>query len=141
MREGSLSAGLVSALRPAETDYFVLKPKHSGFFASTLDLLLRYLGARRLILTGIAGNLCVLFTANDAYLRDYEIIVPPDCVISNTSAENRQALEIMHKVLKANLSNSSRVRFPRRKKTRRWSDGVMERCSHGPAGRLVHRIE
>src|SRR5436190_11604233 len=108
LREGSASTELVMALRPAESDYFVLKPKHSGFFASTLELLLRYLGARRLILTGIAGNLCVLFTANDAYLRDYEISVPADCVISNTATENRQALEIMRKVLKADLCNSSR---------------------------------
>jgi nicotinamidase-related amidase len=118
LREGSASTELVMALRPAESDYFVLKPKHSGFFASTLELLLRYLGARRLILTGIAGNLCVLFTANDAYLRDYEISVPADCVISNTATENRQALEIMRKVLKADLCNSSRIRFPRKRRVR-----------------------
>jgi nicotinamidase-related amidase len=49
----------------------VLKPKHSGFFSTTLEVLLAYLGARTLVLTGVAGNICVLFTANDAYMRDY----------------------------------------------------------------------
>ena len=57
-------------LKPTSRDYFVLKPKHSGFFDTTLDTLLETLRIRRVILTGIAGNICVLFTANDAYMRD-----------------------------------------------------------------------
>ena len=68
---------------PEDDDYFVLKPKHSAFFATTLDTLLAY-WRDNLIMTGIAGNICVLFTANDAYMRDYNIIVPSDCVVSNT---------------------------------------------------------
>src|SRR5438477_524481 len=63
-------------LRPEDDDYFVLKPKHSAFFQTTLDTLLAYLGARTLILTGIAGNICILFSANDAYMRDYTLVVP-----------------------------------------------------------------
>jgi nicotinamidase-related amidase len=102
---------LVDALRPGEDDYFVLKPKHSGFFSSTLETLLRYLGARRLIITGIAGNFCVLFTANDAYMRDYELLVPSDCTISNTARENREALNLMKRYLKANTTISARLRF------------------------------
>ena len=102
---------LVDALRPDEDDYFVLKPKHSGFFSSTLETLLRYLGARRLIITGIAGNFCVLFTANDAYMRDYELLVPSDCTISNTARENREALNLMKRYLKANTTVSARLRF------------------------------
>jgi nicotinamidase-related amidase len=61
----------------------VLKPKHSGFYATTLDVLLEYLKVDTLILTGIAANICVLFTANDAYMRDYQLFVPADCVASN----------------------------------------------------------
>src|SRR3989440_8881461 len=95
-------------LRPDEEDYFVLKPKHSGFFSTTLDTLLRYLGASRLILTGIAGNFCVLFTANDAYMRDYDLTVPSDCTVSNTPEENRQALTLMRKFLKADTRPSTK---------------------------------
>ncbi len=102
---------LVEKLRPEEDDYFVLKPKHSGFFSSTLETLLQYLGARRLIITGIAGNFCVLFTANDAYMRDYELVVPSDCTISNTAKENREALDLMKRYLKAQIGVSSGVRF------------------------------
>jgi nicotinamidase-related amidase len=107
---------LVDSLRPDEDDYFVLKPKHSGFFSSTLETLLRYLEARRLIITGIAGNFCVLFTANDAYMRDYELIVPADCTISNTERENRQALALMKNYLKADTGMSARIKFRRKPK-------------------------
>ena len=111
---------IVAALQPGEEDYFVLKPKHSGFFASTLETLLRYLGAKRLILTGMAGNFCVLFTANDAYMRDYELFVPADCSVSNTQQENRRALQLMKRYLKADIRPSARIRFaPGQKKSSR----------------------
>ena len=67
---------IVELLQPDDDDYFVLKPKHSGFYASSLEVLLGFLGSRTLILTGVAGNICVLFTANDAYMRDYKLVVP-----------------------------------------------------------------
>jgi nicotinamidase-related amidase len=69
--------------------------------------------------TGIAGNFCVLFTANDAYMRDYDLIIPSDCTVSNTPAENRQALTLMRKFLKADTRPSVRLRFVRPKKRRR----------------------
>ncbi|MEY2528271.1 MAG: hypothetical protein QOJ05_361 [Verrucomicrobiota bacterium] len=118
LREKSRGREIVALLQPEEEDYFVLKPKHSGFFSTTLETLLRYLGSRKLIITGIAGNFCVLFTANDAYMRDYELIVPSDCTASNSAAENRQALALMRKFLKADIRPSSKLRLPaaRRKK-------------------------
>ncbi len=69
-------------LRPTARDYFVLKPKHSGFFDTTLDTLLGTLRIRRVILTGMAGNICVLFTANDAYMREYKIFAQGDIAVS-----------------------------------------------------------
>jgi len=119
LRDSSRGHGIVSLLRPEEDDYFVLKPKHSGFFSTTLETLLRYLGSRKLILTGIAGNFCVLFTANDAYMRDYDLMIPSDCAVSNTAEENREALALMRKFLKADTRPSTRLRLPRAKKQRR----------------------
>jgi nicotinamidase-related amidase len=110
---------IVDLLRPEKDDYFVLKPKHSGFFSSTLETLLRYLGAERLIITGIAGNYCVLFTANDAYMRDYKLIVPVDCTVSNTARENRDALTLMKNYLKADVTPSTRLKLSRARKHRR----------------------
>ncbi len=98
-------------LRPSSRDYFVLKPKHSGFYDTTLDTLLTALGIRRVVLTGIAGNICVLFTANDAYMRELRIFAPADCVVSNTVADNDYALRQIGSVLKGNTSPSERLRF------------------------------
>jgi nicotinamidase-related amidase len=108
---------MVELIQPHEEDYFVLKPKHSGFFSTTLDTLLTYLHVRTLILTGIAGNICVLFTANDAFMRDFYIVVPADCVVSNTPKENRDALRLMKEVLKADITPSSRLNFRQIRRT------------------------
>jgi len=119
LRETSRGHEIVALLQPDEDDYFVLKPKHSGFFSTTLETLLRYLGSRKLILTGIAGNFCVLFTANDAYMRDYELVIPSDCTASNTAKENRQALALMRKFLKADTRASTKLRLPRARAKKR----------------------
>src|SRR5262249_21760108 len=100
---------LAEKLQPEGDDYFVLKPKHSGFFSTTLETVLRYLRTHTLILTGIAGDRCVLFTANDAYLRDFRIFVPSDCVVSNTPKENQDALDLMKRVLHADIRPSSKI--------------------------------
>ncbi len=100
---------LVEMLLPEEDDYFVLKPKHSGFFSTTLDVLLEYLEARTLIITGVAGNICVLFTANDAYMRDFNLYVPADCVASNDPEDNRYALQQIRTVLKADVTPSTEL--------------------------------
>ena len=113
-REGR-ARQIVDLLAPDDDDYFVLKPKHSGFFSSTLETLLRYLGAKTLILTGIAGNYCVLFTANDAYMRDYKLSVPRDCTVSNTKRENDQALALMKNYLKADTRSSATIKLGRAK--------------------------
>jgi nicotinamidase-related amidase len=98
---------LVERLRPEPEDYFVLKPKHSGFFATSLDTLLTYLRARTLILTGLTADNCVLFTASDAYLRDFHLVVPADCVAAIDPHHTRQALEHMRRVLKADITSST----------------------------------
>ena len=67
---------VVERLAPEPDDYFVLKPKHSAFFSTTLDTLLKYLQVERLILTGITADMCVLITAVDAHMRDFRICVP-----------------------------------------------------------------
>jgi nicotinamidase-related amidase len=100
-----------SLLRPTSRDYFIPKPKHSGFFDTGLDALLDRLRVRRVVLTGIAGNICVLFTASDAYMRDLELIVPEDCVVSNTQEDNAHALRQMAKVMKAKTAPSTQLRF------------------------------
>ena len=109
LEDGVRGEPVARLLVPEDDDYFVLKPKHSAFYATTLDTLLQYLGARTLILTGIAGNICILFSANDAYMRDFNIYVPSDCVASNTKRENDNALDQIERVLKADVTPSDRL--------------------------------
>jgi nicotinamidase-related amidase len=107
--DGVRGEPIVQLLQPDEDDYFVLKPKHSGFFSTTLDTLLDYLKAKTLIIAGVAGNSCILFTASDAFMRDFHLIIPADCVASNDMEENRAALEQMRKVLKADITPSTEL--------------------------------
>jgi nicotinamidase-related amidase len=106
LEDGVRGEIFVRLVLPDEDDYFVLKPKHSGFYSTSLDLLLEHLGAHNLILAGIAGNNCVLFTANDAYMRDFKLLVPSDCSASQIEEDNENALKQMEKVLKADIRPS-----------------------------------
>src|SRR4030095_7978917 len=109
LRDGVRGKPIAELLKPDEDDYFVLKPKHSGFQFTTLEVLLTHLGAETLILTGVAGNFCVLFTAHDAYMRDYHLVVPSDCIASQTEDDDRYALSHMAKVTKADTRPSSGI--------------------------------
>jgi nicotinamidase-related amidase len=112
--EGVPGLPIIEKLLPdSERDLFVLKPMHSGFFCTSLDVLLGLKNVRRLILTGLQGSICVFFTANDAYMRRYEVVVPSDCVASETVEENRYALRLMAKVLKADTRPSGELTFHR----------------------------
>ena len=98
-------------LKPKKDDYFVLKAKHSAFYSTTLDLLLTYLGAKTLILTGVASDICILFTANDAYMRDYNLHVPSDCVAADNEETNEATLRYLERILKADTRASSKIKF------------------------------
>jgi nicotinamidase-related amidase len=113
-RAGSRGEAVLAEIEPRRQDYAILKPKHSGFFATPLDTLLEYLGARTLVLTGATMHQCVLFTANDAYVRDYRLWIPADCVASSTRAQTRLASQYFRRVLGADLRPSGRVRFRRK---------------------------
>ncbi len=101
----------VQHIRPQPDDYFVLKPKHSGFYQTPLEILLKHLGTERVILTGVCTNSCVLFTAQDAYMRDLKITVLPDCVAACTEAEHQLALQQMRSITKAEVKPSPEISF------------------------------
>jgi nicotinamidase-related amidase len=119
LEDGMRGEPIVRLLKPDPDDYFVLKPKHSAFYSTTLDTLLDYIGARTLILAGFAGNICILFSANDAYMRDFLLYVPEDCIASNTKRDNTVAVELMRTVLKADVTKSTELDL---EKLRRKSD-------------------
>jgi nicotinamidase-related amidase len=118
-------------LRPTDDDYFVLKPKHSGFFSTPLDILLRYLKVDTLVITGFAADICVLSTANDAYMRDYRVVVPRDCVASNTRAKTEFTLQEIREVLKGSTPLSTSVR---------WGPPMQGRAGSGVKPRAAGRV-
>ncbi|MBC3784578.1 cysteine hydrolase family protein [Spirosoma utsteinense] len=107
LNDGVRGQPLAERLRPDADDYWVLKPKSSAFFATTLETLLNYLNAKTLIITGISADACVLFTANDAYVRDYNLYIPQDCVVAALPTYTKDALAYMKRVLKANTTPST----------------------------------
>lgn len=103
--EESLGKDIAQKLRPEKDDYFILKPKHSGFYCSNLDVLLNDLKIDHLVITGMAGNICVLFTVNDAYMRGYKIQVPANAIASESSQINDFVLTQFRDVFNLNTDN------------------------------------
>jgi nicotinamidase-related amidase len=112
-RDASRGAPIVRLIAPTADDYCVLKPKHSGFYATPLETLLSFIGAKRLILTGVSSHQCVLFTANDAYVRGLELSIPRDCISARTPRDTKLALEYFTRVLGADVRGSAALRFSR----------------------------
>lgn len=105
--DGVRGKPVVDLLVPDKNDYFVLKPKHSAFFATTLETLLDYLETKTVIVTGLATDLCVLFTASDAHMRDLFLVVPNDCSAAETREEHQQALDLMQRKFDADTTESA----------------------------------
>lgn len=102
---------IVERIKPRDGDYFVIKPQFSGFYATNLPVLLPQLGVNRLVLTGGAADICVLFTAADAHMRDYGLWVPSDAVASEGEDCKRWALEIMRKSMGAETEPAAEMRL------------------------------
>jgi len=98
-------------LLPREEDFFLLKPKHSAFFGTPLASLLRHLETKRVILCGMATDICVLFTAHDAYLAGLDLVVPVDGVASVDPKPHAMALELMRRALKARTPRCRSIRW------------------------------
>lgn len=98
------SQPILEQIQPTDQDYFLIKPKHSAFYGTALNTLLHQLKIETLVLTGIAGNICVLFTANDAYMREYELMIPSNCIASVNDQDHEYTLRMMENVLKAKIN-------------------------------------
>jgi nicotinamidase-related amidase len=110
LRPEAVGKEFVASLRPDKDDYFVLKPMHSGFYQTPLEILLRYLGAGTLILCGLTTNSCIVCTAHDARMRGFRLIVPEDCCAARTARDHRQAIRDMEEIADARIMNSARLR-------------------------------
>ncbi len=101
--ESDSGRAIVAKLAPRDGDFFIIKPQFSGFYATNLPVLLPKLGVDSLILTGLAADICVLFTAADAHMRDYRLWIPEDAVAAQTHQRRQSALEIARQGLGAEV--------------------------------------
>ena len=97
--KGTKGAEIIDELKPTGEDAVIYKRTYSGFFGTTLDATLKLLGVDALRLTGDVTHICVLFTASDAVLRDYEVTVLENGVAGLTEEDHEAALRIMKNVL------------------------------------------
>lgn len=110
--KGMKGTELARLLRRTKKDYFVLKPRHSDLEATPLELLLKKnCASKKLVITGIAGDICVLMTARDAHTRDFEVVVPSNCIASNTREQNNIALKQFKKTMEIKTTLSRYLRF------------------------------
>lgn len=110
---GRPGSGIARRLAPQLDDYFVLKPQHSGFFHTPLELLLKDLGAEVLVLCGFSTNSCVAFTAFDAHMRGYRVIVPHDTTAALSDRIHSEALHQLELAVHAQTGESTALDFAR----------------------------
>ncbi|MFN2500805.1 MAG: isochorismatase family cysteine hydrolase [Pyrinomonadaceae bacterium] len=100
---------IIEKLKPDRDDYYVLKPQRSGFYETPLSFLLASLTVTKVIVAGITTDICVLFTAHDAYMRGFDVVVPTDGCAAVTVQYHREALSFLHRVAEAKLRSSDEI--------------------------------
>lgn len=106
-RRGARGAPMARRLRPGKRDYLILKPRHSAFYSTALGPLLQDLDIEHLILAGIATNLCVLFSAHDAHMRQFKLTVLSDCCAAESDFDHDIALRQLERFCSARVCLSS----------------------------------
>lgn len=105
--KGGSAGELVQVLPPTAEDISVLKPRHSAFYGTPLEFLLDELQADRIILAGVEADICVMYTAHDAYMRRYGLWIPRNCIASRSASRLGAALGFMKTNLKADTTPAS----------------------------------
>lgn len=105
------SQAIVEAIAPVATDYVVLKPEHSAFYATPLEPLLKALHTRHVVLAGVSGDQCVLATAGDALLRDLDVTIPRDTIACATPLRTRAILRHFQQVMDLPTPLAQRIRW------------------------------
>jgi ureidoacrylate peracid hydrolase len=101
---------IVSELKPQPQDITLYKTRFSGFYQTQLDEILKKLGIKYLIITGVTTSICVDSTVRDAMFRDYLCVLLKDCmnepIGSNLQRTNHEASLLSAEVLLGWVSDS-----------------------------------
>ncbi len=104
---------ILSYIEP-DDDYFVAKPQRSGFYATSLGVLLLSMGVSKIVIAGVTTDICVLFTAHDAYMRGYEVAVPKDTSTAVRSEFHNDGIKLIERVADADISPAKDLEFETR---------------------------
>jgi nicotinamidase-related amidase len=115
---------IIELLEPESDDMFVLKPQRSGFYATPLGVLLLSMGTSRLVIAGVTTDICVLFTAHDAYMCGFSVCVPADCSAAVKPAHHRRALKFLERIADVDISESREVKFSGEQPSEKEKKGV-----------------
>ncbi len=98
---------LVEPILPRKGCRFLTKVRHSAFYATSLAYLLNRLGTKRLIVTGQVTEQCILYTALDAYVRHFDVVVPHDAVAHIDPELSDAALTMMKRNMRAEIVSAA----------------------------------
>ena len=90
--KGTPGAEVIPELKPQEKDYVVPKRRYSGFFQTDLDILLKELGVKTVVMTGLHAHMCVRHTSADAYCLGYDVVAASECTDSFTEEDYKIGL-------------------------------------------------
>ncbi|MBU9765792.1 cysteine hydrolase [Mycobacterium sp. TNTM28] len=94
---------LVRPIVPADGCLLLTKVRHSVFYATALDYLLGRLGTRRVVLAGQVTEQCILYSALDAYVRHFDVVIPSDAVAHIDADLGDAALQMMRRNMSAEV--------------------------------------
>jgi nicotinamidase-related amidase len=100
---------LVEPIAPRDPVPFIPKGRHSIFYETAISHLLQIEGVERVVLTGQVTEQCILYSALDAYLRGFDVVVPPDAVAHIHEGLGKAALEMMETNMHAALTPAREV--------------------------------
>jgi len=100
---GGRRPDLVGPIKPGSDSRMLTKVRHSAFYSTPLGYLLGRLGTKRVVITGQVTEQCILYTALDAYVRHFEVVVPPDTVAHIDADLGAAALKMMEQNMAATL--------------------------------------
>ena len=97
---GTSGSEIITELKPRSCDYIIDKTTYSSFYRTKLEKLLKKLGTKKLVIMGVCTEICVLYTAMDAFMRGYQVVVPENCVAGLTEPDHRFGLKQIERNLK-----------------------------------------
>jgi nicotinamidase-related amidase len=100
---------LIDPIAPDGDIPFLLKARHSAFYGTPLEYLLRSEGVERVVLSGQATEQCILYSALDAYVRHFDVVVPRDAVAHIDEDLANAALKMMESNMRAEIADADSV--------------------------------